>query len=224
MSGLSRRRWTRRAAAVAWCGFLTVAAAAMQAEEPPALNPFGPGPTQVERDDVYPGYIEMSDGTVYAGDLFLTRDIRLKVYDKAMQRQREIPLRAIKQIECKVKKEWMEKEWRFKELALDEKYYTGREYPAREYEHVITLHDDRTITGDVSGIVYLKQKADYDPAKPGLYRPEVKQEQFVLHKRDKGEPGTDLKSLKYIRRIELGDDAYQEGLRKTGRRSPRSSK
>ena len=122
-----------------------------QAQEPPALNPFGP--VRTERDDAVPGYLEMSDGKVVVGNIYMTRDKRLKIYDASTKRQREIPLRVIKQIECKVLKEWMEKEWRFKELALDEKYYTGREYPSREVEYTITLHDDRTITGPPRRIV-----------------------------------------------------------------------
>jgi hypothetical protein len=185
-------------------------------EEPPALNPFGP--VHTEREDAIPGYLEMSDGKVYPGAIYMTRDKRLKIYDEELKRQREIPLRAVKQIECKVLKEWMEKEWRFKELTRNEKYYTGHEYPAQEYTCTITLNDDRTITGPLAEVFYVQPYAD--PKATG-YRPEVEAQRFLLHKRDKGELDTDLKSLTYVRLIKLGEDALEEGRHKAARYRPK---
>ena len=101
-----------------------IAGVGRAAEEPPSLNPFGKMPS--EREDAMPGYLEMSDGSIHYGQLYMTRDKRFQVYDEKAQRQREVPLRVVKQLDCKVKKEWMEKEWKFKELAKDEKMYTGR--------------------------------------------------------------------------------------------------
>jgi len=184
---------------------------ASSGEEPPALNPFGP--VQRDRDDAVPGYVELSNGDVYVGRIYMTRDKRLKVYDKSMERQREIPLRVVRQIECRVVREWMEKEWRFKELALDEKYYTGRTYPVRQYEHTITLKDGRTITGPLAEIIYV-QGPTYKPDQPLRYRPPVKPLRFILHKRDKGKIGSDLKSLHYVKLVKLGEDALEEGRRK----------
>lgn len=200
------------------CGTWAPHEGVVRADDPPALNPFGP--VKTEREDAVPGYVEMSDGKVYAGAVYLTRDKRLKIYDEGLKRQREVPLRVVKQIECKVKKEWMEKEWRFKELALNEKYYTGRQYPAREYEHTITLHDDRTITGPLAEIVYVKPYIEYSPSRPGSYRPEAKTERFLLHKRDKGETDKDLKSLTYVKLVKLGEEALEEGKRKAARYRP----
>jgi hypothetical protein len=190
-------------------------------EEPASLNPFGQ--VKRERDDAIPGYVELSDGRVIAGDIYLTRDKRLKVYDAKIERQREIPLQKIKQIDCKVLKEWQEKEWRFKELALDKKYFTGRSYPAREYTHTITLQDDRTIDGPLSEVIYV-QPYVYDPSKPMAYKPDVDPERFLLHKRDKGEMGTDLKSLVYVRVVKLGKEAYEEGKKKAARYRPSKTK
>lgn len=187
--------------------------------EPPAINPFGP--VRHEREDAVPGYLETSDGKVYPGAIYLTRDKRLKIYDESLKRQREIPLRVVKQIECKVLKEWMEKEWRFKELTKNEKYFTGRQYPAREYLHTITLQDDRTITGPLAEIIYVQPYADYKATPSAGYRPEAKAQRFLLHKRDKGEPGDDLKGLAYIRLIKLGEKALEEGRRKAARYRPR---
>jgi hypothetical protein len=183
--------------------------------EPPAINPFGP--VRHEREDAVPGYLETSDGKVYPGAIYMTRDKRLKIYDQKMKRQREVPLRVVSRIECKVLKEWMEKEWRFKETTKAEKYYTGREYPAREYVHTITLHDDRTITGPLAEIVYVRPYADPKATGP---RPKQEAKRFLLHKRDKGEIGTKLKSLAYVRRIELGEEALEEGRRKAARYRP----
>jgi len=173
-------------------------------EEPAAINPFEKKTNQ--REDVLPGYLELSDGSIHVGQIYLTRDKRLKIADEASQRQREVPLSDVKQIECTVKKEWMEKEWKFKELTKDEKIYTGRTYPAREYEHTITLNDGRTISGELSAVVYVQSSAD---AKP---------EQFLLNKRNKGEIGGDLKSLIYVKRIKLGKEALQEGKEKAAKK------
>jgi hypothetical protein len=190
-------------------------------DEPPALNPFGP--VKQDRDDALPGYVELSDGSIYAGSVYMTRDKRLKIWDANLQRQREIPLRAVRQIECKVEKEWIEREWRFKELALDEKMYTGRKYPARLYVHTITLRSDgRTITGPLAEIIYVRPYAE---ASAGLDASQIEPKRFLLHKRDKGEPGTDLKSLVYVKLVKLGKEAYEEGKAKAERSAkPKTSK
>jgi len=180
----------------------------LTAAEPPAMNPFGKTPSS-QRDDAILGCIELSNGTKHSGLIYLTRDKRFQVYDKEMQREREIPIHVIKKIECTVKKEWLEKEWKFRETANDEKLYTGRSYPVREYVHTITLKDDRTVTGALSAIVYI------EPPKYGPVRPEggagaVEPERFLLHKRDKGEMGDTLKSLVYVKRITFNNKEEDE--------------
>ena len=182
--------------------------------DPPALNPFAPPPA--EREDAVPGYVELSDGTVQVGMIYLTRDKRLQIYDEEMQRQREVPLRVVGEIECKVLKEWMEREWKFKDAASATKMYTGRAYPAREYSYVITLQDGRTIEGGLSGVVYV-QPQRYDPSQPSAYRPAVQPLKYILHKRQSGEIGDELKGLVYVKLIKLGEEAYEEGRKKTSR-------
>ncbi|GAB6165818.1 hypothetical protein JCM19992_18180 [Thermostilla marina] len=189
------------------------------AEEPPAINPFGP--VHQERDDAVPGYIELSDGTIYYGKIYMTRDKRLKIYDESLKRQREIPLNRVSTIEARVVKEWMEKEWRFKELALNEKQYTGRSYPAREYVYTITLDDGRKITGPLAELIYVEAENMRSPGDRGARLEPIR---VILHKRDKGDFGDDLKSLVYVKQIKLGEEAYEEGKKKasTSRRvSPR---
>jgi hypothetical protein len=181
-------------------GALAAAGAWAGDDEPGAIDPFGP--RSPSRADAVPGYVEMSNGTVHPGKLYLTRDHRLKIFDNAQKRFREIPLFVIRRIDCHVEKEWQEKEWRFKENASDEKIFTGRSYPVREYVHTITLSSGKNIRGPLSGIVYEQKSGQGKP------------ERYLLHKRDKGRLGSKLKALLYVRAIRLGEKALQEGQRK----------
>lgn len=182
-------------------------------DEPPALNPFTApnNPTQPTRDDAVPGYIQLSDGSTHPGHLYLTRDARLRLYDAETKRQREVPLSAISEVDCRIAKEWLEPEWRFKENANDQKFYTGRSYPAREYNHVITLKDGRTLSGPLSAIVYVEEKPGEKPTR------------FLLHKRDKGPVGTDLKSLLYVQKIALGQQALDQAAPARDTQKPAAS-
>ncbi|MBN1591480.1 MAG: hypothetical protein JW888_18345 [Pirellulales bacterium] len=213
-------RVVRRGPIVCLFTFLVVLAGSTVAlaGEPPALNPFGP--RTAGGDGAVPGYVELSDGSVHCGMVYLTRDARLKLYDDQLKRQREIPLRVVKQIDCRVKREWMEKQWRFKETTTDEKMVTGRSYPAREYLHAITLRDDRKIEGPLSAVVYLRPENQASAGAP----PSNDARRFLLHKRDKGPLDTDLKSLVYVRTIKLGEEALEEGRRKALKRKTRLKK
>ena len=203
MSEGTRVESTRFAAWFAVAVLLTSMTTA--SDTPPTIRPFGP--RKVTRSDAIPGYVELSDGTVYPGRLYLTRDARLKIFDATAKRQREIPLRVVRKIQCKAEREWLEKEWRFKENASDEKVFTGRSYPARECVHTITLQDGRKIVGPLSAIVYVARKEGAKPTR------------LLLHKRQKGPVGTQLKSLVYVRTIALGEAAFAEGQRRSRRTS-----
>jgi hypothetical protein len=183
---------------------ISLSAAVLSAAEPPAINPFGPKASedQADRNDAVPGCLELSDGSVHPGLIYLTRDKRLMIYDDRVQRQREVPLQAIKRIDCRVKKEWMEKEWKFKETTSDEKISTGRAYPVREYLHTITLRDGRTITGPLAAVIYVQPSPQQDA------------ERFLLNKRNKGSVGKTLKSLVYVKRITIGEEALQDGVKR----------
>jgi hypothetical protein len=192
--------------------FAVLSTTLLLADEPPALNPFGSSGSQ-QRDDAVQGCLELSDGAFRAGLIYLTRDMRLKIYDDQLQRQREVPLQAVKQIECKIKKEWMEKEWTFKETTSDKKLYTGYSYPAREYLHTITLRDGRKITGPLEVLVYVEPPR-YAPTRPEGDSDPPEPERFLLNKRSKGTRGQELKSLVYVKRITLGKEAFEEGMKK----------
>lgn len=174
------------------------------ADEPPAINPFGPRPAA--RLDGLPGVLELSDGSLRIGEIFLTRDAKLKIYDPKTKKFREIPLKEVHRIECHIQKEWLEREWRFREAASNEKVYTGRTYPARIYEHTVTLRDGTSIRGPLSAPIYVREAESKKP------------QRFLLHKRDKGPIGTTLKELIYVRRVELGKKAV-ERARETRRQT-----
>jgi hypothetical protein len=193
-------------------------------DDPPAINPFGQ--VKQDRDDAVPGYVELSDGRVLVGNVYMTRGKRLKMEDRQAGgddvRQREIPLRVVQQIDCLVEKEWMEKEWRFKEAALNDKVYTGRTYPARVYSHTITLKDGRKLSGGLAEIVYVRPFIASREG-PLAENPAPEAERFLLQKRHKGDVGTDLKSLVYVKRIKLGDEAVEEGRKKAEKQPAASS-
>ncbi len=180
--------------------------ASAQTSEPPTVKPFAS--KSAPREDAVPGYVEMSDGVIHVGLIYLTRDKQLQIYDEALQRQREIPLSAVAQIDCTVKRERLEKEWRFKETTSNEKVYTGRSYPAREYLHTLTLRNGKTISGPLSALVYLQPMAD----SPGKFLGPAEARRLVLHKRDKGEIGQSLEELVFVKQIKLGKQALEEGL------------
>lgn len=160
-----------------------------QAQDPPALNPFGPSaPTVGQRDDARLGTVTLSDDSKLIGDVYLTRDARLEIEDQEQKRKRSVPLEVVNRIDAIVLREWVEREWRFSENASDTKVYTGRTYPAREVAYKLTLRDGRTIQGDLAALVYLRAEGE-------------KPRKFILHKRDKGVVGADLKSLIYVKSI-----------------------
>ena len=198
---------------VAAIGSLLMAWFPVRAAEPPTIDPFGPMPGQSgwQRDDAVPGSVELSDGSVRRGLVYLTRDKRLQIYDEALQRQREVPLQMVKQIDGTIKKEWLEREWKYKETTANEKMYTGRRYPVREYLHTVTLKNGRTISGPLSAIVYV-EPSQHSVGQSDDQQPEP--ERFLLNKRNKGELGASLKSLVYVKQIKLGKEAMEKGNKK----------
>jgi len=187
------------AAAVAL--LLAAAASAQTANEPP--NPFAQ--VRPQRTDAVPGFVELSDGTKIRGKIYLTRGHYLHIYDPKVERFRDVPLSAAKEVRCVVEKEWMEKEWRFKENANDEKVYTGRQYPARIYVHEIELKRGGVIRGPLSGVVYVLPDPGQDELVKKLRGTDdsTRPLRFLLHKRHKGQIGQSLKDLVYVKRIVL---------------------
>jgi hypothetical protein len=182
------------------------------AADPP--NPFET--TREERTDVVDGAVHLSNGTVVRGKVYLTRGYDLRIYDAKREEFRNVPLRAVEEINCQVEKEWLEREWRFKENANDEKIYTGRTYPSRIYTHQIKLTRGDVMSGPLGVVVYVAP----DSA-PGQVNDQAKPQRFMLHKRDKGEPGQTLSDLVYVQKIVLGAAAAaNESPEKTAKPTP----
>lgn len=196
---------------------LAVFAPCTGAEEPRALNPFGNSTKpENEREGVQPGYIETSDGEVFPGFIYLTRDIRLSMYDAEHQRKRAIPIERVASLEAVVKKEWMEKEWRFKELASNEKLYTGREYPVRMVDYKCTFTDGKTLTAPLACLFFYQPLEPGDDASTG-YKPDVDPMRFNLYDRQgKADThnGMKLKDVIYVKLIRFGEEALAEGVQK----------
>ncbi|NOZ23596.1 MAG: hypothetical protein GXP25_21175 [Planctomycetes bacterium] len=170
------------------CLLVPCVAAHLAAQEP--VNPFKP--RKKTRADSRPGTVTMSNGDVYKGQIYVTRDKRLRVFDTAAKLYRDIPLVAMKEIEITVEKEGMEKEWRWKEGGSNVKVYTGKAYPWREYLTTVTLTNDQKITG------HLK-------ATPVYVETGGKKEKLIIHGKNKGELGQKLSDLVYIKKIVFGE-------------------
>ncbi len=169
-------------------------------------NPFGkPAPGA---SDALAGAIELSDGTLLPGLVYLTRSKDVEIFDtakKGEKKQRRIPLAGILTIETIVEWERMDPEWRFKTAGDPEKVYTGKSYPNRMLSYRVTLSDERVVEGHIAG-------------QPMYVQPrEGKLRLLVLHKRHKGPVDTKLKDLVYVSWVRLGDRARkkaEEQLRK----------
>ena len=205
-----------------WLAVLVLTTAPLWGDEPDALNPFDDKPATPKGAVL--GCIELSDGSIHPGWVYLTRDKRLQLVDDKTQQQHEAPLSAVKQIDCAVKKEWMEKEWRFKETTSNEKYvHRSRLSVARvhAHDHVPERPQGRRrpVGRRLPSAAGIHPWRDANRARAG-WRPE----RYILNKRAKGEMGEDLKSLVYVKRIKLGKDAYEEGCKRAARRKAPSPK
>jgi hypothetical protein len=169
--------------------------AATQKPEKPATNPFGAPGGGVSRKDAVPGYIQLSTDLKVPGYIYTTRAARLKVYNLDREVWEFVPVPAIKSIDTELEWARMDKEWRFKEAGNPEKVYSGREYPVRKVQYVLTLLNDHKIRGHILG-------------QPLYVARDDKADRFLLNDRSKGAMGETLSSLKYIKHVELGPEAY----------------
>ncbi|MDR2754776.1 MAG: hypothetical protein LBC20_03635 [Planctomycetaceae bacterium] len=198
----------------------------VRTEEPPALsNPLSKRREVDVREDTVPGYVEMSNGEVFPGLLYITRDKRLEIFDVELKRQRTIPITKIATIECNVEKEWMEKLWRFKELAGDEKLYTGESYPCRMFTYTITLDDGRELEAPMSGLIFV-QKLEQGETPDVGHIPERDATRLYFHKRqaEKTDVGKKLADIHYTELVKVGDDALEEGIKKAAAFEARKDK
>jgi hypothetical protein len=168
-----------------------------EGEGPP--SPFERGDVLARRDAV-PGFIELSSGRKVPGKICTTRGRRLKVFNLDRQAYEFVPVPALERIEAVVEWERIEREWRFKEAGNPEKVYSGREYPARKIAWRLTLRNGHVITGHILG-------------QPLYVAREGEPERWILHDRQKGDVGTTLEALLYIRRVEFGLKAFTAAVK-----------
>lgn len=155
---------------------------------PPASRPASPL-LGAQHDGARDGVIVLSNGEKIPGRIATTAEKPLRVWDAKQQTYRDVPFASIQRIDAGVVWERDEREWHFKASGSDIKEYTGKTYPARELQYTLTLLDGTTVTGGVVAplcVLAPDQTATY-----------------VLYKRQKGEPGTTLDRLVYVRRVEL---------------------
>ena len=160
-------------------------------DEPPP-SPFAP---RVVPRQARHGIVELSDGTTYEGEIYLTRDKMFRIFDRRAKMYRDFPIAAIAEIRVSVEKEQMEREWRWKEGGSNVKVYTGRSYPWRKYVTTIVLTNGQEFTGDSTTLFYVK--TDKGTKK------------FILHRRDKGPIGSKLSDLIYVKRIRFTTERAQ---------------
>jgi hypothetical protein len=174
-------------------------------------NPFGKD-QEVRRPDALSGVVEQSDGRKFPGDIFITRGADLKVFDRDKKQWRFVPLAAILSIETLVEWERLDDEWHFKTAGSPEKIYTGKKYPNRMYWYAITLRDQTKLDGDIEGAPL------YVQATGG--RPQL----FVLHQRHKGEVGSELKDLLYVKSVRFGDAERRQAEEELKKKAEEESK
>jgi hypothetical protein len=133
----------------------------------------------------------LSNGRKIFGKFATTPGEPIRIFDTGKQEYRDLPLKIIKSMQANVLWERLEPEWKFKESGSDVKEYSGKTYPARETEYVVTLENGDKITGGIAAPIY-QQTPDGDKL-------------FILHKRDKGEPGQSLTDLVFIKRIDFAE-------------------
>lgn len=151
----------------------------------PATSPF----TSRQNPDARRGTITLSSGERITGEISTTPEKPLRLWDEAAKMYRDLPLAGVASMKAEIVWERDEAEWHFIESGSDVKEFTGKTYPARETRYAVTMQDGRAFVGGIVAPIYVTTDA-------GSWN-------FVLHKRDKGEPGQKLAELIYIAKIEM---------------------
>ena len=179
-------------------------AAIAQEDDPPP--PFARKPKIPK--EARTGVLSMNNGKTVIVPIYLKGAKLMKVYDRGRRQYFLIKLAELKRIDVEIEKEWIEGTWRWKEAGQDEKVYFGPTYPARKYVTTFALGTGRKLTGDYSGPIYVMAGG--------------KSVRYLLHKRDKGEKGTKMEDLLYIKSISF-DEKDIEKARRAAATQPASS-
>ena len=178
--------------------------------EPPPPNPFEKPPA--ERPDAVPGRLERSDGGVFRGRLYLTRDKRLELYADAEKKWHQLKLEDLAALRWEVEFEQEEREWRWKENGSDEKVYTGRKKVDRRYRTVAKRKDGTEIRGHIRGtVIYVK--------------PEKGEERrFFLYWNQPADFDQKPEDLVYVKEVVFGEEAAKEPEKKPSDQSDKSDR
>ena len=141
--------------------------------------------------DVRTGTITLNDGTTITGQIATTAGKPMRIWDDQAKEFRDLPLRMVTSITAQVLWEKDEPQYRFKESGSDIKVETGKTYPARETAYKFSLTDGSTVTGGIVAPLYLSGSDGGSTT-------------YILHKRDKGDPGQTLPDLKYVKQVDFG--------------------
>lgn len=156
------------------------------------------------REDALPGVMLLSDGALLAGTIFTTREQPLLVYVEERQCWRRVPLIAVLSITAEIVEERMELYWRWKGMGEPERVYTGQKYPYRRLLWKLHLIDGTELAGTIKGQPIWCESAGRHHGP------------YVLHERQQGEPGQELRDLLYVRKIILSRRLMQAVQAETG--------
>jgi len=136
------------------------------------------------------GTVTLSDGTTLTGTLSTTPGKPLRFWVEEDKQYVDVTLGQIKSMQAEVVWERDEPEWQYAASGQDQKVYTGKTYPARETAYHVTLQNGDTFLGSIAGPLRVTAAdGDHD---------------FILHKRDKGDVGTPVGKLVFVKSVSVG--------------------
>jgi len=143
------------------------------------------------RTDARPGVVTLSNDKTIRGSLSTTLQQPFHIWIEDSKQFTDIPFSLIKSIQVNVVWERQQPEWKFAASGSDIKEYSGRTYPARQTDYIFTLKDGSTVTGAVAAPIYVDSNTG--------------ETAYILHKRDKGDPGQTLNDLVYVKSVVFND-------------------
>jgi hypothetical protein len=169
-------------------------------EEPDPPNPFEKPPA--ERPDAVPGKLERSDGSVFRGKVYLTRDKRLELYADAEKKWHQLKLEDLAALRWEVEFEQEEAEWRWKENGSDEKVLTGRKKVDRRYRTIAKRKDGTEVRGHIRGtVIYVKPE-------------KAEERRFFLYWNQPADFDQKPEDLVYVKEVLFGEEAAREPEKK----------
>lgn len=149
-------------------------------------------PACLSADEPAPGTVTFSDGRALTGKISLTPNQKIQLFDLTTKKRFNLALDEIRRIETLVEKEEMCPLWVWKEDGSNEKIILPGKYPHREFATTVTLTGGQQLKGHVMAtVIYIEVDEDTT-------------ERVFLKREDKGEKGTELADLVYVKEISFG--------------------